>query len=138
MPVSGRVRALLATGPLAHLVTINPDGSPQVSCVWVGVDGHDFVTAHLISDQVKLRNVGRDPRVALSLDATAISAPGRRDYLVVHGTAQLETGGAPELLRRLAEVYMGPDAPFPPDDAPPGAVMRITATRYGGVGRWDH
>jgi PPOX class probable F420-dependent enzyme len=129
-------RALLESDALAHLVTLNRDGSPQISCVWVGIDGDELVTAHL-REQQKLRNVRRDPRVALSVEGTIVQPPGLKQYLVVHGRARIEDGGAPELLQRLAYVYLGSDVKFPPmDDPPPGHVMRITVERLGGVGPW--
>jgi PPOX class probable F420-dependent enzyme len=130
-------RALLESGSLAHLVTLNEDGSPHVTCVWVGLDGVEIVSGHLRADQRKLRNVARDPRVALSVEGTEIQPPGLQQYLVVHGRARLVEGGAPELLQRLAHVYLGPDVRFPPmDDPPPGHVMRIDVQRLGGVGPW--
>ena len=130
-------RALIESGALAHLVTLSADGSPQVSCVWVGLDGDEIVSGHLRSDQQKLRNVRRDPRVSLSLEGTEIHPPGLKEYLVVHGVARLEDGGAPELLQRLAHVYLGPAVVFPPmDDPPPGVTMRIAVERIGGVGPW--
>ena len=102
-----QVRNLLTSGRLAHLVTINPVGSPQVTCVWLGVEGDELVTAHLGAYQ-KVRNVTRDPRVALSLETGRIGAGGLPEYLVVYGRARVVEGGAPELLQRLAEVYIGP------------------------------
>ena len=55
----------------------------------------------------------------------------------MHGRARLVEGGAPELLQRLARVYLGPDVRFPPmDEPPPGQVMRIAVERLGGVGPW--
>jgi PPOX class probable F420-dependent enzyme len=129
-------RSLIESDALAHLVTINRDGSPQVSCVWVGLDGDDLVTAHL-REQQKLRNVRRDPRVTLSVEGTLVRPPGLKEYLVVHGRARIEDGGAPELLQRLAHAYLGPDVTFPPmDDPPPGYTMRITVERIGGIGSW--
>jgi len=47
MILNDRVRQALAAGHLAHLVTLNKDGSPQVSIVWVGLDGDEIVCAHL-------------------------------------------------------------------------------------------
>jgi len=130
-------RTLLESDALAHLVTLNVDGSPQVTCVWVGVDGDEIVSAHL-REQQKLRNVRRDPRVVLSLEGTAVHPPGLREYLVIHGRARVEPGGAPQLLQRLAHVYLGPDVMFPPmDDPPAGFTMRITPERLGGVGPWS-
>lgn len=132
-------RALIESGALAHLVTLNPDGSPQVTCIWVGLDGDELVSGHLAPDQRKLQNVRRDPRVTLSLEGTRVHPPGMKEYLVVHGRARLEEGGAPELLQRLAQVYLGPDVKFPPmDDPPPGHTMRVTAERIGGIGPWAH
>lgn len=127
---------LVDAGHLAHMVTINADGSPQVAIVWVGRDGDELVTAHLSPTQQKLRNLRRDPRVVLSIEARTRNY-GLDEYLVVHGTARLVDGGAPELLQRLARVYLGPDAKYPPmEDPPPGTVCRITVDRVGGVGPW--
>jgi PPOX class probable F420-dependent enzyme len=129
-------RRLLESDALAHLVTLNPDGSPQVTCIWVGLDEDEIVSGHL-GQRRKLQNVARDPRVALSIEGSEIQPPGLKQYLVVHGRARVVDGGAPEVLQRLAHVYLGPDVRFPPmDDPPPGHVLRITAERIGGVGPW--
>ena len=137
MQLPETARRLIESGGLAHLVTLNPDGSPQVTCIWVGLDGDDLVSGHLRPDQRKLTNVARDPRVAISIEGTEIQPPGLKHYLVIHGRARLVEGGAPELLQRLAHVYLGPDVRFPPmDDPPAGHVMRITIERIGGVGPW--
>jgi PPOX class probable F420-dependent enzyme len=130
-------RDVLTAGRLAHLVTVNPDGSPQVSIVWVGLDSDEIVSGHLGMRQ-KLRNVERDPRVVLSLETGHRNAMGLDEYLVVRGTGRVTEGGAPELLQRLAHVYLSPDAKFPPvDDPPPGYVLRITPESIGGVGSWS-
>ena len=113
-------RSLLESGRLAHLVTTNRDGSPQISIVWVGLDGDEIVLAHLGAGQ-KIKNLERDPRVALSVEGTEVQPPGLQQYLVVHGTARITEGGGPQLLQELAHVYLGPDVKFPPfDDPPPG------------------
>lgn len=136
MRLPPEARALLESAALAHLVTLNPDGSPQVTCVWVGLDGDEIVSGHLRRQQ-KLRNVERDPRVTLSVEGTKANAIGLREYLVVHGRARVEEGGAPELLQRLAYTYIGPDVEFPPmPDPPPGFVLRTTVERLGGLGPW--
>jgi PPOX class probable F420-dependent enzyme len=129
-------RQALTAGHLAHLVTLDPDGAPQVSVVWVGLDGDELVTAHLGAYK-KVRNVQRDARVALSLETGERDPSGLDRYLVVHGEARVQEGGAPELLRLLARTYLGPDVPFPPmPDPPPGFVLRITPRRVLGVGPW--
>ncbi len=130
-------RELIESGALGHLVTLRPDGSPQVTCIWVGIDGDELVSGHLAPSQRKLQNVRRDPRVTLSFEGTRVHPPGMKEYLVVHGRARIEEGGAPELLQRLAHVHLGPDVKFPPmDDPPPGFTMRVTVERVGGVGPW--
>lgn len=132
-----RAREVVTSGKLAHLATLNPDGSPQVSCVWVGLDGDLIVSAHLRPAQQKLRNVRRDPRVTVSIETDHVNDWGLQEYLVVHGTAAVTEGGAPQLLQELAHVYLGPDVTFPNvPDPPPGCVMRITPVRVGGIGPW--
>ena len=129
-------RAVLEGPHLAHLVTLEPDGSPQVSIVWVGLDGDEIVAAHLPNHR-KLRNIRRDRRVSLSIEAGTRNQMGLDEYLVIHGTARVTEGGAPELLQRLAHVYLGPDVRFPAmDHPPPGYITRITVDRIGGVGPW--
>jgi hypothetical protein len=84
-----------------------------------------------------VRDIERDPRVALSVEGSRSNEIGLREYLVVHGRARVEEGGAPELLQRLAHVYLGPDVRFPPmSDPPPGVITRIMVERVGGVGPW--
>jgi PPOX class probable F420-dependent enzyme len=129
--------AAVTAGHLAHLVTINADGSPQVSIVWVGVEDGELVSGHLMPQQ-KLRNVARDSRVSISMELPGRNAYGLDYYVVIEGTARITEGGAPELLQRLARVYLGPDVVFPPmPNPPPGAVLRITPTKIRGVLPWD-
>ena len=136
MNLPASARELLESDALAHLVTLNADGAPQVSCIWVGLDRDELVSGHLRLQQ-KLRNVERDPRVALSVEGTVVQPPGLKQYLIVHGRARIEQGGAADLLQRLAHIYLGPDVRFPPmDDPPPGFVLRTTVERIGGVGPW--
>ena len=129
-------RSILEGPNLAHVVTLDPDGAPQVSCVWVGLDGDEVVFGSL-GPYRKLRNLGRDPRIAVSVESTNLNPMGMREYLVLQGTARVVPGGAPELLQELAHVYIGPDAKFPPmADPPPGSIVRITVDRLSGVGPW--
>ncbi|MGH9155971.1 MAG: TIGR03618 family F420-dependent PPOX class oxidoreductase [Acidimicrobiales bacterium] len=138
MVLSASARRLLESAALAHVVTLNLDGSPQVSLVWVGLDGDEIVAAHLNPAQQKLRNTARDPRVALSVETDSVNEIGLTEYLVVHGRARITQGGAPELLQRLAHTYLGPDIVFPPfPDPPPGVITHITVERVGGVGDWS-
>lgn len=129
-------RHALTAGNLAHLVTLNRDGSPQIAIVWVGLEGDEIVCAHLHMQQ-KLRNLQRDGRIALSMVTGGKNEHGLDNYLVVHGTARVTEGGAPELLQTLAETYIGPGVPFPPMPNPPaGYITHITPERVGGIGPW--
>jgi PPOX class probable F420-dependent enzyme len=130
-------RELLESDAVAHVVTIDEDGGPQVTAAWVGLEGDEIVLA-TIPDQRKLRNLRRDPRVALSVPSTTRNEWGLLEYLVVYGTARVTEGGAAEMLQRLAYTYIGPDVVFPGiPDPPPGFVTRITPQRLGGVGPWN-
>jgi PPOX class probable F420-dependent enzyme len=128
-------RAVIESGKLAHLVTINDDGTPHVTCVWVGLDGDDIVVGKLAVDR-KVRNIRRDDRVALSIEGEEVRN-GLQDHLVVEGTARVTEGGAPQLLHALAQRYVGPGTDFPPmPDPPPGFVIRIRPSRVRGHGPW--
>jgi PPOX class probable F420-dependent enzyme len=138
MKLNVTARLLIGSTP-ATLVTVNRDGSPQVSLVWMVVqstaDGEDeLVTAHLQEHQ-KIRNIRRDPRVAATVVSTDRSGP-QTPYLSIKGTARVEAGGAPELLTELTTAIFGPGTNFPPPDAPPGYLTRITIQTVGGVGPW--
>jgi PPOX class probable F420-dependent enzyme len=129
-------REILEGDDVATLVTLNRDGSPNVTLAWVGVEDGEIVIGTL-PDQRKLRNIRRDPRVAVVVHTRSRTPYGLLEYLVVEGRARVTEGGAPELLQRLARTYLGPDALFPPmPNPPPGFVTRITAERVGGIGPW--
>ena len=130
------LRQLIESGPLTHLSTVNADGSPQVSVIWLGLDGDTPVTAHM-NRQQKLRNVERDPRVILSFDAPRTPGVLLAEHAVLRARAAIEgpTEDAWDLLNRLAKVYMAPDAEFPVPRGP-GHILRYTVERIGGVGPW--
>src|SRR4051794_20211417 len=135
MILNDKVRQELTAGHLAHLVTLNKDGSPQVSIVWVGLDGNEIVCAHL-NLYKKLKNIQRDARVALSM-VTGGKTNGLDNYLVINGLARITEGGAPELVNRLAQIYIAPGTTFIPDGAPEGYILHITAERVYGIGSWN-
>lgn len=136
MRIPQSLKELIESGAHAHLVTMNKDGTPHVTVVWIGIENDEIVCAHLLRNQ-KVRNIERDGRVILSLEADTKSSYGLMEYAVVHGTARITEGGAPELLQKLAYVYMGPGVKFPPmDNPPPGYITRIQVTRIEGVGPW--
>lgn len=137
MKLDDTARQLIGSTP-ATLVTVNRDGSPQISLVWMVVqrtaDGDELVTAHLAEHQ-KIRNIRRDPRVAVTFVSTDRSGP-QTPYLSVKGTARVDEGGAPELLDEIATTIFGPGTGFPPPGSPPGYRTHITIEKVGGVGSW--
>jgi PPOX class probable F420-dependent enzyme len=139
MNLNDAARNLIGNGADATLVTLNPDGSPQVSLVWVALrstpDGDELVTAHL-AEHKKVRNVRNDPRVAVTILALDKAGQGMRPYLSITGTARITEGGAPELLKELNPVLGDPNMTFPPEDAPPGFLTRIRIDKVGGMGPW--
>ena len=128
---------MLESNALAHLATINPDGSPQVSVIWVGLDGDEIIAAHIPNNR-KVQNIRRDGRVALSLETDRINEMGLAEHLAITGTARITEGGAVDVLRKLAKTYIGPDAEYRPgEDVPPGYVTHISVEKIGGVGPWS-
>jgi PPOX class probable F420-dependent enzyme len=136
MKLNEAARKLIGNGVDATLVTLNPDGSPQVTVVWVALrstpDGDELVTAHL-KEHKKVRNVRRDPRVAVTIVDPGDVGKSLRSYIAIDGTARIEEGGAPELLKELSKELLDPNV-FPPKDAPPGYVTHIHIDKVGGVG----
>jgi PPOX class probable F420-dependent enzyme len=129
------LRKLIEAGPLVHLATVNPDGSPQVSVIWVGIDGGQLVSGHM-SRHLKLRNIERDPRVVLSFDAPREPNVFLNPYAVLHARATVESSGRTwDLLNRLTKVYVSPGAEFPAPRGP-GYIVRYEIVRIGGVGPW--
>lgn len=134
MKLDDSARALIGAGADATLVTLNPDGSPQVSVIWVALrsspEGDELVAAHL-NEYRKTRNIRRDGRVAVTILAPKIAGQ-TTPYLSVIGTARIVEGGAPELSVELAEAMLGTSEHFPPPDAPPGFVTHIQIEKVGG------
>jgi PPOX class probable F420-dependent enzyme len=134
--VHPELRALIESAPLGHVVTINPDGSPQVSVVWIALDGDDVLSAHMGMYR-KLRNLQRDPRIAISIQAPQRPGEFMTQYAVLYGSATIEEGGAPELLRRLGRLYVSPEFEFPVNPgAGEGYVLRTHVERVAGHGPW--
>ncbi len=129
------LRALVASGPMAHLSTVTRDGSPQGSVSWIGRDGDDLVSGHM-NRYVKVRNIERDSRVALSFDAPRDPEVFLNPYAVVHARATVEPSDrAWDLLDDLTKIYMGAGMTFPAPKAP-GYIVRYHVERIGGVGPW--
>jgi len=107
MPISDNARALLEQPLFASLATIGPDGHPQVTVIWLHVEG-DRVVFNTAKGRAKHRNMEGDPRVTvLLLDP----ANGYR-YAELRGVAEITEEGADEGIDLLAQKYLGTDYPF--------------------------
>lgn len=119
------VAAILDDKVFVHLATVNPDGSPQTSVIWVTRDG-DRVLFGTADGRVKPRNLRRDPRVAMSF--TPVDDPYRSITLRGRVTS-IEANGT-GLIDRLAQKYMGQER-FP--GVRPGDVRLDVAIEIDGV-----
>ena len=134
--LSPAAHELLEAAAVATVATINADGSVHLSSAWVGVEDGEIVFATL-PDQRKLRNLRRDPRVALTIHGERVNEWGLLEYLVIEGSARISEGGAAELLQRLAHTYLGPDVVFPGmPNPPPGYITHVKVERIRGIGPW--
>ncbi|MFI6353057.1 PPOX class F420-dependent oxidoreductase [Streptomyces sp. NPDC050743] len=125
------VRTLLDAAVPAVLGTVNADGSPQTSVVWVGRDEDDLLVS-TAAGRRKERNVRRDGRVSLTVYDPA--DPLR--YVEVRGTATVTEDVGRELAVRLAERYEGPGAGQEYLELPPEVtrvVIRISPLRVLGT-----
>jgi len=129
------LRALVDAGALTHLSTINPDGSPHVNLIWIGLDGDQIVSGHMSHKRI-VRNMERDPRVVLSFDAPREDGATLNPYALLHARATVEPSDrAWDLLDDLAKIYVSADTEFPAPNRP-GYIARYTVERIGGVGPW--
>ncbi len=101
--LSPAVRRLFEKPNFAHIATLMPDGSPQVTAVWVDMDGNQILV-NTAEGRVKPRNVRRDPRVAISVtdQANPYSAAFVRGRVV-----EVTREGAEDLIDKLAQKYIG-------------------------------
>lgn len=99
-----KLKKLLDSPVFVNVATVQPDGSPQVSPVWVKRDGEDLLISTVVGRR-KERNLSRDPRV------TVVVQPGDEPYAYaeVRGTVTMTTKGGQELIDELAQKYVGKD-----------------------------
>jgi len=107
MTLAEDVRALLHGPSLCVLATSMADGSPQVTQTWGDTDG-EHVLINSVQGHVKVRNIARDPRVAVAVSDP--ETPSR--YVQVRGRVrEVTTEGAVDHIERLARKYLG--TPYP-------------------------
>ncbi|CAM5606812.1 hypothetical protein GCM10010329_16950 [Streptomyces spiroverticillatus] len=128
--LSEDLKALLDTPVFISVATIQPDGSPQVSPVWVKRDG-DAVLFSTTIGRRKEKNLRRDPRVTVLLQP--FDSP--YTYAEIRGTAELTTEGGQELIDELSVKYTGKKyAEFNPTSVndTERVVVRVTARKVVG------
>ncbi|MGW0432355.1 PPOX class F420-dependent oxidoreductase [Micromonospora sp. NPDC003197] len=120
--------ALLNEPHLAHVATIEADGSPHVTPVWVDTDG-EYIVFNTAKGRVKYDNLQRNPSVAVSVVDRA------NDFrtLWVKGTAELVEEGAEAHIHQLAKKYLGQDR-YPLQPGEERVIVRITPTQKLGRG----
>ena len=129
-------REFLKQGALAHIVTLDPDGTPQITLAWAGAEDDGSVVWSTFSDQRKLENLRRDPRISLSFQAHESGGEPLHPYLVIRGRARITEGGALDVMDRLAEYYIGPGERAPWRDAPSGVTVHVDVVAVYGQGSW--
>jgi PPOX class probable F420-dependent enzyme len=125
-PLSAETLRLVDGRNYAVLATVNPDGSPQTSVVWVGRDGADLVFS-TVEGRVKHRNMVRDPRVS----ATIIDSADPENYVELRGTVSMTPDIGSQVDNELSWKYDGKDK----DPDKPGAirvVIRMTVEKATG------
>jgi PPOX class probable F420-dependent enzyme len=123
MTLDDKTRQLVDGRNFATIATLNPDGSPQTSVIWVGLDG-DAVVFSSTTGRKKTRNILRDPRVSL----TVINADNPYQTAEIRGTAEVIDDPERTLGTRLSHKYVGED---PPPDPPETkrVIVRVTADK---------
>ncbi len=103
--LSPGVKKLFQEPNFAHMATLMPDGSPQVSPVWVHLEG-ELILVNTAEGRAKPRNVRRDPRVALSVT----NQQNPYSHAAIRGrVVKITQEGADESIDRLAKKYLGQD-----------------------------
>jgi PPOX class probable F420-dependent enzyme len=104
--LSTKARELISRPVLASLATLNPDGSPQLTPLWVDLDGDDVVF-NTAQGRIKARNFERDRRVAVSV----IDPDDQYNVVAFRGTViDVTTDGADEHIDAMAKKYLGVDS----------------------------
>lgn len=115
-------KALFDAKEFATIATIEPDGRPQLSVVWIERDGNDLLVS-TVKGRRKHRNIEKDPRVTVLV----FPKDSPYSYVEVRGTATMSEAGGRELIDRLGNQYRGWDS-YPGDDGTDNVrvVVRIT------------
>ena len=134
IPASAQV--LLGTDAVAHVWTQNADGTPQVSVVWVLVQGDEIIFG-TDSASRKAKNLARDPTVILSIEDTERNERGFQRHLLIRGSAQIEPTMNSTTVDDLCRKYVGlASHPLNLRDSATAVTVRVRIDRISGVGPW--
>lgn len=134
--LSTQACALLGSDAVAHVWTNNPDGSPQVSVVWVIARGDEIVFGTDAASR-KAKNLANDDRIVLSIEDTERNERGFQRHLLIRGHARIDPGPNQVLMDALAMKYLGLERhPLALRDSPTSVVVRVGIDRISGVGPW--
>ena len=126
MTLPDKAKKLLDDKNLVAMTTLNEDGSPQTTPVWVGLDGDDILIS-TVKDRKKGRNLARDPRISVMI----INPDDWQSYFSISGTAVVTDDPTSALINELAHKYIGSDYTFDP----PGAeriIVRLSPEKVVG------
>ena len=130
MQLPENVLELLRQPSTCYLATIMADGSPQLTQTWVDTDG-EHVIINTVETHLKLKNIKRDPRIAV-----AIAAPDNPSrYVQVRGRViNITTEGAVEHIEQLSQKYLGKPYPWFGGRDQVRVILVIEADRISGIG----
>jgi PPOX class probable F420-dependent enzyme len=115
---------ILAGESYAHLSTVMPDGTPQVTPVWVDHDGREAILLNTARGRQKERNIRANPKVGVSV----LDPDDPYRYVSVRGEAELIEEGADDHIDELARQYMGVDEyPHHGEESGPRVIVRVPA-----------
>ncbi|AUG78058.1 Pyridoxamine 5'-phosphate oxidase [Kitasatospora sp. MMS16-BH015] len=125
--LSDKAKALLDDKSFVVVSTIQPDGSPQASVVWVKRDGEDVLFS-TVQGRRKHLNMARDPRVSVVVNPPETPYT----YVEVRGEVEMTTEGGRELIDELSRKYLGHDYQ---NDGPEDVrvVCRVTPRKVVGM-----
>lgn len=114
---------ILEKPSFAHLATVMPDGTPQVTPVWVSHENREYVLVNTARGRQKEKNIRNDPKVGVSV----VDPDDPYRYVSVRGRATLTEDGAVEHINELTQKYMGqPEYPNLGQESGPRVIVRIS------------
>jgi len=126
MSLETNVRELLSRPNFAHLATLMPDGSPNVTPVWIGVQG-DRILIGSGESSLKIRNLRRDPRLALSV----VDFHDPYEEVQIRGhVVEFRDDSKFEVMDEISHKYTGKEFPFRNPAGRVALIIEVDKARY--------